>query len=96
MAVFSVIIADQDVGRVVNALCANYNYPVNIPNPNYDPDIPEDPIHNPETIPNTESTNQFANRMTRDFLINHTTAYELRLEKEAVPKPTPPDIQDDD
>tara|TARA_R100001163_G_C4989670_1_gene142720 strand:- start:28 stop:318 length:291 start_codon:yes stop_codon:yes gene_type:complete len=96
MAVFSVIIADEDVGRVVDALCANYNYPAEVPNPNYDPNIPTDPIHNPEKIPNPESKNKFANRMTRDFLINNTTAYELRIEKEAVPIPTPPDIQDDD
>ena len=32
--------------------------------------------------------------MTRDFLMNHTMSYELKMEKENVPQPTPPDITD--
>jgi hypothetical protein len=32
--------------------------------------------------------------MTRDFLMDHTMAYELEVEKQNVPQPTPPDITD--
>jgi len=96
MAVFSVIIADADVPRVITALCANYGYQANIDNPNFNPSLPVDPSTNPETIPNPETSNQFANRMTRNFIMENTVAYELRIEKENVPQPTPPDVQDDD
>ena len=92
MAEFSIIIADSDVGRVIAAMCAKYGYTENIPNPDFDPSLPEDPDTNPQYISNPETTNQFANRMTRDYLMNNTVAYELKLEKESVPTPTPPDI----
>lgn len=35
MATFSLDIADEDVGRVLNAVAANYNRPEQIPNPDY-------------------------------------------------------------
>jgi hypothetical protein len=94
MAEFCVTIADADVERVITAMCANYGYQAQIPNPAYDPNQPEDPSTNPINIPNTETRNQFSNRMTRDFLTSNTTAYELKKEKEAVPTPTPPTIND--
>ena len=52
------------------------------------------PETNPERIPNPETQSQFANRMTRDYLMSNTVAYELKLERESVPKPTPPNITD--
>ena len=94
MAEFCVSIADGDVNRVIEAMCANYGYQAEIPNPNFDPELPVDPSTNPENITNPETSFQFANRMTRDYLMNNTVAYELRKEKEAVPQPTPPDITD--
>tara|TARA_Y100000296_G_scaffold86756_1_gene127692 strand:- start:436 stop:714 length:279 start_codon:yes stop_codon:yes gene_type:complete len=90
MAQFCITIADSDVNRVITALCKNYGYSSTIANPSYNPELPEDPA----TIPNPESNFQFANRMTRDFLMDHTIAYELELEKQNVPQPTPPDITD--
>lgn len=94
MADFCINIADQDVNRVIGAMCANYGYNPQIPNPAFDPGLPVDPDTNPEFIPNPETSFQFANRMTRDFLMNNTVAYELKQEKDAVPQPTPPDITD--
>tara|TARA_R110000744_G_scaffold311051_1_gene418664 strand:- start:38 stop:322 length:285 start_codon:yes stop_codon:yes gene_type:complete len=92
MAQFTITIADADVNRVITALCKNYGYQSDIPNPDFDP---SETIHtSPATIPNPESSAQFANRMTRDFLMDHTVAYELQLEKQNVPQPTPPDITD--
>ena len=94
MAQFCINIADSDVNRVVTAVCKNYGYKSIIDNPNYNPSIPEDSNTNPTTIPNPETGFQFANRKTRDFLMDHTVAYELELEKQNVPQPTPPDITD--
>ena len=94
MTQFCITIADVDVNRVITAVCANYGYQSNIPNPDFNPSEPEDPSTNPATIPNSETSFQFANRMTRDFLMNHTMSYELKMEKENVPQPTPPDITD--
>jgi len=94
MAVFSVNISDEDVGRVIAAMCGNYGYQAQIDNPNFNPSISPDPETNSETIPNPETQSQFANRKTRDFLMENTVAYELRIERENVPRPTPPNITD--
>ena len=94
MAVFSVNIDDSDVARVITAVCGNYGYQAQIENPNFNPSVDIDPQTNPETIANPESQSQFANRKTRDFLMENTVAYELRLERENIPKPTPPNITD--
>ena len=94
MAQFCVNIADGDVSRVISAMCANYGYQAMVPNPDFNPAEPIDPDTNPENIPNPETANQFANRKTRDFLMENTVAHELRAEKAAVPEPSPPDITD--
>ncbi len=94
MAQFCITIADADVNRVITAMCGNSGYQSTVPNPDFDPALPIDPNTNPESITNPENSFQFANRMTRDFLMNNTVAYELKAEKAAVPKPTPPDITD--
>ena len=94
MAVFSVNIDDADVARVITAVCGNYGYQAQIENPNFNPSVDLDPQTNPETIANPESQSQFANIKTRDFLMENTVAYELRLERENIPKPTPPNITD--
>jgi len=94
MAVFSVNIDDADVGRVISAMCANYGYESQIDNPNWNPSLPVDPETNPQKVANPETQSQFANRMTRDYLMSNTVAYELRVERENVPKPTPPNITD--
>ncbi len=94
MAVFSVDIDDNDIDRVVGAICANYGYQAQLPNSEFDPLQPVDPETNPETIANTETPRQFANRKTRDFLMENTVAYELRVERENVQQPAPPAITD--
>ena len=94
MAQFCVDIADDDVERVITAMCANYKYQSQVPNPNFDIELPSDPDTNPENIPNPETSYQFVNRMGREFLMNHTVDYELRQEKAAVPQPPAPDITD--
>lgn len=93
MAQFCVEIADADVERVITAMCANYGYQANIPNPDYDPALPEGP-DNLEVIPNPENSYQFTNRMGREYLMNNTIAYEIKMQKESISQPTAPDIVD--
>jgi len=93
MAAFTIDIADDDVSRVITAMCANYGYKTEIENPAFDLDQPASD-ENPETIPNPETPNQFANRMTRDFLMQNTVSYEIKVEKENIPPVTPPVIID--
>tara|TARA_R100000008_G_scaffold82403_1_gene66665 strand:- start:311 stop:607 length:297 start_codon:yes stop_codon:yes gene_type:complete len=95
MAQFCITIADEDVERVIGAMCVNYGYSPRVDNPDFDPDPErENDPENPKQIDNPESSFQFANRMTRDFLMNNTVAYETRLAKESVPQPSPPVISD--
>ena len=55
MAVFSVNISDEDVGRVISAVCGNYGYQAQVENPDFDPSTAPDAQTNPETILNPES-----------------------------------------
>lgn len=84
MALFSIEIADDQVDRVITAMCVNYNYNSQISNPDYDPSLEVeegedyDPATNPETLDNPETSYSFANRMVREYLINNTQAYEIQ------------------
>lgn len=83
MAIFSVEIADSDVGRVIESLCINYGRPEMIMD------------QNGNNIPNPESKPVFANRMVRDFLIDHVRRYEIDLLKKQIEQSiTPPTIND--
>lgn len=86
MAIFSVNIADDQVDRVISALCANYHYRSQISNPDYDPALEMeedyDSTTNPETIDNPETQGAFANRMVREYLINNTKSYEIQVAKQ--------------
>ena len=82
---FSIEIPDDQVDRVITAMCANYHYPAQISNPDYDPTLEMeedyDPATNPEAIDNPETQDAFANRMVREYLQNNTAAYEIQLAK---------------
>ena len=86
MASFSIEIPDDQVDRVITAMCANYHYPAQISNPDYDPTLEMeedyDPATNPEAIDNPETQDAFANRMVREYLQNNTAAYEIQLAKQ--------------
>ena len=97
MATFSLDIAEEDVGRVLNAISANYNRPEQIQNPDYPVDrlleIDEngelilpvdengDPI--PPKLDNPESKAAFTHRMVRNFLSEHVSAYEIKIARDA-------------
>ena len=80
MAVFSIEIADEDVNRVIGAVCANYNRPDTVQNPSFD-DTQEESEANPRSIDNPEGVFPFANRMVRQFLAENVKAYELNQAK---------------
>jgi hypothetical protein len=82
MAQFAIEIADADVDRVMNAVSANYGYQENIANPDYDNNV-ETSESNPETITNPESKPVFVNKVVRNFLQEHVTAYEVAAAKAA-------------
>tara|TARA_R100000426_G_C4720685_1_gene71974 strand:- start:134 stop:430 length:297 start_codon:yes stop_codon:yes gene_type:complete len=82
MAQFSIEIADADVDRVMNAVAANYNWPENVENPDFD--LSEEVSEtNPKTIPNPEDKYVFTNRMVRAFLSDHVRAHETKVAKKA-------------
>ena len=80
MAVFSIEIADVDVGRVIGAVCSNYNRSDTVVNPEFDP-VEEESEANPSTITNPEDTFQFTNRIVRQFLAEHVNAHEVKQAK---------------
>ena len=91
MAQFCIDIADEDVERVINALCSTYGHSEMVENPDYDPNE-EDGPDSPRQIPNPETPNEFANRIVRKFISEVTVAEAIRREKQNVPEPTPPNI----
>ena len=91
MALLCIDIADEDVERVITALCDTYGRPAMVDNPDYDPSE-EDGPDNPRQIPNPETPNEFANRIVRKFISEVTVAEAIRREKQNVPPPTPPNI----
>lgn len=72
MAIFSIEIADNDVERVIDSLCANYARPDTIID------------NNGNNILNPESKAVFANRMVREFLSDHVKKYEIDLLKQQI------------
>lgn len=80
MAIFSIEIADGDVERVIDSLCANYKRPDTIID------------SNGNTVDNPESKPVFANRMVREFIGDHVRRYQLDLLKkqleESINSPT--------
>tara|TARA_R110002110_G_scaffold13687_1_gene65475 strand:- start:44 stop:373 length:330 start_codon:yes stop_codon:yes gene_type:complete len=93
MAIFQLEIADADVERVFGAICSNYGWPENIPNPEYvvDETDPENPIYPVDeagdpisaTIPNPETQGDFTHRIVRQFLSEHVESYEIDVAKRA-------------
>jgi hypothetical protein len=93
MAIFQLEIADDDVSRVFDAICSNYGYRADIPNPEYivdesDPDNPVEPVDAdgnpiPKTIANTETQGDFTHKIVRQFLGDHVRAYEISEAKKA-------------
>ena len=74
MATFAIEIPDEQVERILTALCANYQYDATISDPNSD--NPQDTIDNPQT------PYQFANEIVRKYLVENTVSYEAKLARQ--------------
>lgn len=91
MAQFCIDIADEDVERVITALCSTYGRPAMVENPDFDPNEPEGP-DNPRQITNPETPNEFSNRIVRKFISEVTVAHTIKKERANVPVPSAPNI----
>jgi hypothetical protein len=91
MAAFTIEIKDEDILRVIEAVCENYGYSEEVLNPDF---VVTEGGDIPEFLPNPENSMQFANRMVRKFLMDNTVAYEKRKAEQAISTPTPPEISD--
>ena len=91
MAIFELAIADEDVQRVFDAICNNYNRPESVDNPDFDAAQP-DSDENPARIDNPETQGEFVHRMVRNFLADHVAAYEIKLAKQQAIDSTSVDV----
>ena len=78
MAQFCINIPDDKLDEVLNAMGAQYNYQAIVDNPDFDPELPEDPDTNPSTITNPGNLAQFVNRMTRQWIIENVKAHNAK------------------
>ena len=78
MAQITFNIPDDKLDEVLNAMGAQYNYQAIVDNPDFDPELPEDPDTNPSTITNPENLAQFVNRMTRQWIIENVKAHNAK------------------
>ncbi len=68
MAQITFNIPDDKIQGVRNAFADAYRYQAIIANPDFDPELPVDPVTNPETIDNPETKHQFFKRQVRQYV----------------------------
>ena len=78
MATFSINIPNSHTGLVVAAYNSIYSYQPIIANPNFDPQLPEDPVTNPATTGNPESEYEHLQRQVKSWMIQNVKAYEVK------------------
>lgn len=79
MAQITITIPDAKVPEVREAFKATYNYQAIIANPSFDPNLPIDPVTNPETIDNPETEGQFFQRKIREWIRDVVKAYQAKV-----------------
>ena len=79
MAQFCVEIPDDKLNEVLTAMGAQYRYQAEVTNPDFDDQLPVDPVTNPQTITNPENIAQFVNRKTREWLTENVKAYNAKV-----------------
>ena len=79
MAQFCINIPDDKLNEVLNAMGEQYGYKAQIPNPDFNRGIPEDPVTNPSQIANPEILTVFVNRITREWITNNVKAYNAKV-----------------
>ena len=78
MAQITFNIPDNKVADVRAAFKTTYNYQAVVPNPAFDPELPEDPVTNPSTIDNPETEVQFFKRKIREYIQDVVRAYQAK------------------
>jgi len=63
MANITINIPDDKLPWVVDGFAKRFNYQEQVPNPDFDPEQPEDPVTNPLMIDNPEGKAAFAKKM---------------------------------
>ena len=91
MAIFELAIADEDVQRVFDAICNNYNRPESVDNPDFAAAQP-DSDENPARIDNPETQGEFVHRIVRQFLAEHVKSYEIKRAKEQAAENASPSV----
>ena len=79
MAQITFNIPDNKVVDVRAAFKTTYNYQETVSNPDFDPQLPEDPITNPSTIDNPETEVQFFKRKIREYIQDVVRAYQAKV-----------------
>lgn len=77
----TISLTNAQATRLVNVLCAKFNYSATVSNSNFDPELPESPDTNPKTIPNPETDKAFAKRMILEQIKEWVRAEEIRKSK---------------
>lgn len=78
MAQITITIPDEKVADVRTAFKATYNYQTLIANPDFSPELPVDPVTNPEFIDNPETEVQFFKRKIREWIREVVQAYQVK------------------
>ena len=78
MAQITFSIPDDKIQGVRNAFADAYRYQAIIANPDFDPELPVDPVTNPETIDNPETKHQFFKRQVRQYVREVTKSFQAK------------------
>jgi hypothetical protein len=68
MATITINIPADKEDWVLDGFGIRFNYETDVPNPDFNDELPEDPGTNPATIPNPENTQAFTKRMIIDAI----------------------------
>ena len=71
---FSFQVAPNKLAAIRDDFCAQYGYPVTVPNPAFDPLLPVSPT-NSRTMPNPETPAQFMRSMVKEYIRGSVEAY---------------------
>ncbi len=72
--------------KVIQRFCEAYGYQATVPNPAFNPQLPVDPVTNPQTIPNPVSNQVFFNRQLTAYIRDVVRAQGIAAAAEAAKK----------
>ena len=78
---FSFQVAPNKLAAIRDDFCAQYGYPVTVPNPAFDPLLPETPA-NSRSMANPETPNAFMRSMVKEYIRGSVEAYRANRDAE--------------